>query len=374
MKVQAASLMLTLLCVLPGRSQTPANVLVVVNRNSALSRNIAEYYARKRSVPKQNLCPVNLPELETITRSQFETGIEKPVANCLRSGKLTEQILYIVIAGGVPLRIAGSGNTGSTGRNNDGAAVDSELTLLYARMKGLKFPLQGGVPNPFYRKEAASFRHPDFPVYLVTRLQAWDFAGARALVDRALLARNRGRFVVDAKGSDDTGGDRWLKDAAIKLPESRTVFNETEQVVSGIKDVIAYASWGSNDRSRRQRRLGFTWLPGAIAMEFVSTNARTFLRPPENWQISTWDAKDNPRWFSGSPQTLITDYLAEGATGASGHIDEPYLGMTARPDAVLPAYYSGRNLAESFYLGIPVLSWQNIVIGDPLCSLGPPAE
>jgi hypothetical protein len=36
---------------------------------------------------------------------------------------------------------------------------------------------------------------------------------------------------------------------------------------------------------------------------------------------------------------------------------------------VLPAYYSGRTLAESFYLGIPGLSWMNVVIGDPLMRL-----
>jgi hypothetical protein len=27
------------------------------------------------------------------------------------------------------------------------------------------------------------------------------------------------------------------------------------------------------------------------------------------------------------------------------------------PDVLLPAYYSGRNLAESYYLSIPALSW-----------------
>ena len=69
---------------------------------------------------------------------------------------------------------------------------------------------------------------------------------------------------------------------------------------------------------------------------------------------------------------MSADFLLEGATGASGHVFEPYLAMTPHPDMVLPAYYSGRNLAESFYLGILGLSWQNIVIGDPLCSLGPP--
>ena len=78
------------------------------------------------------------------------------------------------------------------------------------------------------------------------------------------------------------------------------------------------------------------------------------------------------QFFAGSPQSLAADYILEGATGASGHVDEPYLSMTPRPDLLLPAYYRGRNLAESYYLAIPALSWQNIVLGDPLCSLGKP--
>ena len=69
---------------------------------------------------------------------------------------------------------------------------------------------------------------------------------------------------------------------------------------------------------------------------------------------------------------MTADFIADGATGASGHVDEPYLRYTPRPDYVLPAYYSGRNLAESFYLALPALSWQNIIVGDPLCSLGEP--
>ena len=104
--------------------------------------------------------------------------------------------------------------------------------------------------------------------------------------------------------------------------------------------------------------------------EFVSTNARTFTRPPENWNISDW--KSEKLWFLGSPQSMTADYILEGATGASGHTDEPYLTLTPRPDYLLPAYYHGRNLAESYYLAIRGLSWQNIVVGDPLCSLGAP--
>ncbi|HEX5430948.1 MAG TPA: TIGR03790 family protein, partial [Bryobacteraceae bacterium] len=148
------------------------------------------------------------------------------------------------------------------------------------------------------------------------------------------------------------------------------LLDESSKVLYDEKDVIGYASWGSNDKNRHRRFTGFKWLPGAIATEFVSTDGRTFQRPPKDWNISDWAS---PKlWFFGSPQTLSADFILEGATGASGHVYEPYLAMTPRPDLLLPAYYHGRNLAESYYLAIPRLSWQNIVIGDPLCSLGRP--
>jgi len=82
--------------------------------------------------------------------------------------------------------------------------------------------------------------------------------------------------------------------------------------------------------------------------------------------------KDTQRFFAGSPQSLTADYIHEGVTGCSGHIDEPYLAMNPRPELLLPAYYSGRNLAESYYVAMPGLSWQNIVVGDPLCKIGRP--
>jgi len=76
-------------------------------------------------------------------------------------------------------------------------------------------------------------------------------------------------------------------------------------------------------------------------------------------------------WYAGAPQTLTADYIHEGASAVSGQVDEPYLTYCPRPDFVLPAYYSGRTLAESFYMGIPGLSWMNVVIGDPLMRLKP---
>jgi uncharacterized protein (TIGR03790 family) len=268
---------------------------------------------------------------------------------------------------GVPLKIAGSGGTGG-----EQSAVDSELTLLYAILQGRKFPIAGSVPNPFFRQRDRPFRHPDVPIYMVTRLAGYDFADVRKLIDHSLAARNIGVFVIDMKSGADVPGNDWLRSAAILLPQNRLVFDETEKVIYGAKGVIAYASWGSNDKNRTRRHLNFEWLPGAIATEYVSTNARTFARPPDSWELSSWDKEDKPKWFAGSPQTMTADLIHEGASGASGHVYEPFLAHTPRPEYLLPAYYSGRDLAESYYMSIPSLSWMNVVIGDPLCSLGKP--
>jgi Flp pilus assembly protein TadD len=49
-------------------------------------------------------------------------------------------------------------------------------------------------------------------------------------------------------------------------------------------------------------------------------------------------------------------------------VSEPYVDGAVRPDILFPAYLKGLNLAESFYLATPSLSWQTVVIGDPLCA------
>ena len=353
-----------------GQATGPANVLVVVNDGSALSRNIGEYYIRKRAIPLRNVCRIRPPESETVERPVYEQLIAARIASCLRKEQLVEQVLYIVTTQGVPLKISGTDGIGG-----NSASVDSELALLYADLRtGKPHATNGLLPNPFFGKSEARFTHPEFPMYLVTRLAAYEFAGVKALIDRALLARNRGKFVIDMRSDSDEQGNNWLRDAVLKLPADRVIFDDSTKVLYKQTDVIAFASWGSNDKNRHERHVGFQWLPGAIMTEYVSTNARTFVRPPKTWNISDWNEASRPKWFGGGPQTLTLDYIDEGASAASGHVEEPFLAMTPHPDLLLPAYYRGRTMAESYYLSIPSLSWQNIVVGDPLMTLGPPGK
>ena len=352
-------------------AQGVTNVLVVVNDASKLSRDIGQYYSAKRGVPPGNVCHIRTSATEDIPRAQYDKEVAGPIGACLMRHRLTEQILYIVTTGGVPLKIPESSK--SPGMGGDYAAVDSELTLLYSDLtRGQPHAIAGPAPNPFFGKREAKFSHPEFPMYLVTRLAAYDLEGVKAIIDRSLKAVNQGKFVIDTETPDPKEGDSWLRQAANLLPKDRVIFDGSYNVVYDQTGVIGYAGWGSNDHQRHRRFLGFQWLPGAIATEFVSTNGRTFKRPPDNWNISDWTKKE--LWFAGAPQTLTADYLFEGATAATGHVDEPYLAMTPHPEYLLPAYYSGRNLAESYYMSIRALSWQNIVIGDPLCSLGPPGR
>ncbi|MDQ6678132.1 MAG: TIGR03790 family protein [Acidobacteriota bacterium] len=360
----AFALILTL--PLSGRLQAHSgkDVLVVVNGKSLLSRRIGEYYVKKREVPLAQVCYLSTQPDEAITRETYDSAVERPIAQFLRKGGLEDKVLFMVTTVGVPLKIAG---VGGDSLQTDAASVDSELAALYGRMHAHPYPTRGAALNPYFRHLEEPFAHPKFPIYLVTRLAGYSFADVQGLIDHSLAARDRGTFVFDARADNNTEGNAWLRNAARALPKERVMLEDTGTVLYGLKNVIGYASWGSNDPDRHKRDLGFSWLPGAISTEYVSTNARSFVRPPDSWNIGNW--KDTQTWFAGSPQTMTADLVQEGVTGASGHVFEPFLEANPRPDYLFPAYYSGRTLGESYYVSMPAISWMNVVIGDPLCRI-----
>jgi len=53
-------------------AQGSENVLVVVNRNSAVSRRIGEYYSFRRGIPRANVCVIDAPIAEAISREVYD--------------------------------------------------------------------------------------------------------------------------------------------------------------------------------------------------------------------------------------------------------------------------------------------------------------
>jgi Tfp pilus assembly protein PilF len=191
------------------------------------------------------------------------------------------------------------------------------------------------------------------------------------LIDRGAAPVADGKILLDQKSEfTEAGGDAWLKAAAEWMAShgfgDRVVLETTGRALTNEKSVLGYYSWGSNDPAITSRTLGFGFVPGAIAGMFVSSDARTLNEPPAGWTTGTWT--DKSKYFANSPQSLSGDLIREGVTGIAGHVAEPFLDGTIRPDVLFPAYLSGLNLAESFYLAMPYVSWQTVVIGDPLCA------
>lgn len=368
----AAGAALILFAASAASAQTGRNVLVVANGTSDASQRIAQYYAGKRGVPHDQILQIRAPVAEEIDRATYLNSIETPIASWLAAHAAQDRILYIVLTKDVPLRIAGT-----AGRDGSVAAVDSELSLLYRKMAGRPAPIAGKVENPFFVATPAPgalrhFSHRIADIYLVTRLDAFTESEATALVDRAMTPAHTGKIVLDEKGTGtDRVGDQWLERTAEAVGAlghgSDVVLERTTAVAKRELGVLGYYSWGSNDPAIRSRRTGMAFVPGAIGAMFVSSDARTFHAPPDDWQLGDWNVRSS--YFGGSPQSLTGDLIREGVTGAAGHVAEPYLDATIRPYVLFPAYLSGLNLAEAFYSAMPYLSWQTVVIGDPLCAV-----
>jgi len=366
-RATALALLAVLAC-LPARAiaQTSDNVLLVVNSNSPQSIQIADRYATVRRVPERNIVRIKTTIEEQISRTDYASTIEAPIAAWLSRQRLQDQILYLVVTKGVPLRVDGSG-----GQSGTVASVDAELTLLYRKMTGAPVAVAGRLDNPYFlgAKPVAQARHfsrDTSDLYLVTRLDGFTVDDVLKLIERGANPVREGGIVLDQKANvADRGGDFWLAETAERLTAmqlgARAQLETTRAIAVSTGPVLGYFSWGSNDPANQRRDMGLTFANGAIGGMFVSTDGRTFREPSAAWRPAVAGS-------TTGGQSLVGDLIREGITGVSGHVAEPYLDAIVRPQILFPAYFSGFNLAESFYLAMPNLSWQDIVIGDPLCS------
>ena len=348
------------------KAQSAENVAVVINENSADSQRIGEHYAKTRGLPASNVFRIRTITDEAIERSAYLRTIEAPLGHAISRGGLQDRLLYLVLTRGVPLRIQGaSGATGAV------ASVDSELTLLYRRLVGTAVPVDGRVENPYFLGTRAvgaakPFSHREHDIYLVTRLDAYTVEQALALIDRSQVPVREGQIVLDQRGSGI--GDQWMAEAAKRLAAqghaARVVLETTPKSARSEQPVVGYYSWAAGDPENHVRSVGMRFAPGSIAANLASFDARTFRQPPDSWRPT--GTADKAGWFEGSADTLVGDLIRDGVTGVAGQVDEAYAFGAVRPEILFPAYLAGFNLAEAFYLAIPALSWQTVVIGDPL--------
>lgn len=353
---------------------SPTELLVVANPSSPFSVAIADRYAKLRGVPQENLLtlPYGTPTSETITRDVFEVYVWYPIRTFLEEEDPGGHIKCIVLTKGVPLRIAeqdSSNDSLYSPMSYDRASVDSELTLVWES----GHPLGGPMENPYYGADEPFGGFSGSPrILLVARLTGYEMdADADGLPDDveklmrgSLEERREGAlFVLDEDPTKASGyaiGNIWLANAASLLVSAGVgvLHDETTTFVSGVEPIAGYASWGSNDANRPPAPyytpgVPGVFAPGSLTTDYVSSSGRTF----------TWGASGP---YYG--QSLLADLIHLGACGGQGHVFEPYLEACARPDVLFPRYVAGYSAVESYWMATRFVSWQEVVVCDPLMS------
>lgn len=360
----------------PGAGDPPAfHVVILANSADPDSLRLAAHYASARGVPADNLIALRMPAGETISWAEFIGQIWQPLQDELvhrgwidaistslvdtvgrkKYAIVSHRITCLVVCRGVPLRIAHdprlfSENTPLASRpefRTNQAAVDSELSLL--AQSG--YNINAWVPNPLYRNE-----HPTpfdlSSVVKVGRLDGPTLEDAERLVDNALVAERTGligRSYVDL-GGPHREGDQWLEAAAAQLAVLGFDGDidrapATLPVTARCDAPAFYFGWYAGDLNGPFDLPDFTFPPGAIALHIHSFSARTLRSPTQGW---------------------CGPLVARGVTATMGNVYEPYLEFTHHPDLLLHALARGWSLGDAAYYALPALSWQGILIGDPL--------
>ncbi|MFM8231630.1 MAG: TIGR03790 family protein [Chthoniobacterales bacterium] len=364
----------------PRPSREAAATLVVFNTRDPESRALADYYAERRYIPYEQVIGLDCPTEEEITRDQFSDTIETPLKKLfdrkgwweIRKGfeDQTEvtgsRIRYVALMRGMPLKIKTTivppapdkpapprPNGGDPIGGHDEASVDSELSVLGA----FRTDHFGIVNNPYFRRFAPILDSAvTSGLLLVCRLDAPAADTVRRMIDDSLEAERNGLYgwaYIDRRSIPESGykdGDEWLQNAATEC------WNEGIPVILDnmppvfplgfpVTDAALYYGWYEWGFGGGLATVEKPFRRGAVAVHIQSFSARTIRDPNAHW---------------------VGPLVTRGAAATMGNVYEPYLDLTPHLDIFNERLLKGFTLAESAYMSIKVLSWMNVVVGDPL--------
>lgn len=372
---------------------TAGEVLVVVNKRMSGAGDLAAHYMKVRNIPQENLLQTALTLDEVMTREDYDKRLKKPVRAAIAKRKEAgTNIQAIVLIYGIPLKVAppeldwrtedqvrdlrrkqqqirtSSKDGGSAEqlikdlgeqvslllRTDSRASVDSELMLVKAE----KYELSGWIENPYFlgfqnSKSALSKNE----VLLVARLDALDERTVHRLIDDSVAAERKGlkgKAYFDARWelsehAKTNAYDQWdasLHRAASVVQRRMPVILDTTKDLfpaGSAPDAALYAGWYS---------LGtyidsFTWVQGAVGYHIASAECRTLKKA----ESKVW----------------CVQLLQRGAVATIGPVYEPYVQAFPLPEIFFAAFTEGyMDLGESYLISLPYISWQMVLVGDPL--------
>lgn len=378
-------------------------ILVLANTNSPESIDIAKYYMAKRSIPEDHLLKLWITDKEWCSREEFEAKIIPRVRRYLKEKDPSNKIRCLLTLYGLPLKISPPEMTQyqtehvkqlkekqhalgkelellpkdalekketlkqerkiindeimSISKKDYWSSFDSELSLVREETYSLK----GWVPNPFFlgfkkRKLEISKNK----VLMVSRLDGPDVQTVKRMIDDSIAVEKKGlkgTAYFDAKYKDPgekkvTGGaasyDKSIHRTAgnlsgnsrlkVVLDDNRALFQPGD-----CPDAALYCGWYSH----HQYIDAFKWVPGAVGYHIASSECRTL----KNEKSQVWCKK----------------MIDHGVAATLGPIGEPYVQSFPVPEIFFGLLVEGRlTIAECYMVSLPYLSWQMVLVGDPL--------
>lgn len=352
-------------------------IVLLVNSNDESSLKVARYYAQKRAVPERNIIAISCSKDEEISWDVYVNEILNPLRGELIRSKWinakeveekdkfgrynltpeSHKIDFLVICKGVPLKIRNEDRFLTRDEKEAGktnylmrtyASVDSELSM----MASAEYPLVGFIPNPLYRvKEPKNDKLKK--VIRVMRLDGPTENDVMRLIDHALEAEEKGlqgRAYIDAAGPYSLG-NTWLLNSGKRirgLGFDTFVKNEKGKLINIGERFDApaiYLGWWTGNPVGPLAERDLKFPPGAIAIHIHSFSASTVRSSRKAW---------------------VGPLVAHGATATVGNVYEPLLGLSANVEFLWQSLIEGKSWGEAAYFALPSLSWQGVVIGDPL--------
>ncbi len=300
-------------------------VLVVANKNSSASVELANKYSRSRALPPANLLFLPFSDSINLKENEFYQKLLSPVLERIK--KLNNSIDFVTLIAGVPYRTE---------------KLSTATALFFSGINQIKD--YHGYYSKSYTFESSIPVNKKF--YLpTTLLMGYNLKDTIALIENSKI--HSGFSQQDSIFYLCHGeGPRGVRNKF--LPRAKSILTDL-----GFNTKIVSNSDIKNTNNIIFQITGKKWvhlssnnyLPGSIIDNMTSTGGYLLEK---------------------SGQNSILSFIQHGACGAYGTVTEPTNILSRWPDLSLPIRYaSGFNLIESYLQSVQ--DWKyGIVVGDPL--------
>ncbi|WP_167505932.1 TIGR03790 family protein [Desulfosediminicola flagellatus] len=376
-------------------SASADELLVVVNKRMSGAVDIAKYYMKARGIPKDNLLVTSLTLDEVMDRDEFDNKLKKQIVKKIDTLERKSNIYALVLIYGVPLKVRPpelgwdvkerledlkkeqsilqkkldkdpsrlkliTDLIKDVSGNDKKAAVDSELMLV----KLEDYELSAWIENPYFvgfqSRDDSNKTIGKNDVILVSRLDGPDEKTVYRLIDDAIATEKKGlegTAYFDARWKEPAGEhakelsgyalwDASLhKAAALVKQRMKVVLDSSSSLFpeGSAPNAALYSGWYSLAKYVDS----FTWVQGAVAYHIASAECTTLKK------------EDSQVW--------CMQMLKRGVAATIGPVYEPYVQGFPLPEVFFGALTQGyMNLGESYLISLPYISWQMVLVGDPL--------